>query len=124
MLIRVIAIQAFFYDWYLATKFASQNAGDQIDAIVQEVDPPKETNVALNFFLTALTAGLGFLGQAGLGTAAATAAGQALTVGFQQAPGVAKAIWPTGTVDVSKSLSLPVLLPILINFLVSTRPDI
>lgn len=80
---------------------AGQPAASIIDEIIQEVDPKVKTHNVLNDILTALTAGLAFIPE--VGPAASTSvkvATKALTVGVQQAPGVAKAIWPSGTADV------------------------
>lgn len=50
--------------------------------------------------MTALTAGLAFIPGIGEGVSAATKAGvTVLVTALQQAPGVAKAIWPAGTDD-------------------------
>ena len=76
-----------------------------ITPVVNELDPPSNTNVALNYLLTALTAGLGLVagpevpaGVDGL-LAATITAGSVFVKGLAQAPGVAAAIWPVGTDD-------------------------
>ena len=56
--------------------------------------------------MTALTAGFAFIPAIGEGISAAAKAGlTVLETGLQQAPGVAKAIWPSGTED-TKSIQL------------------
>ena len=72
---------------------------DAIDAIVQLVNPPKEKKISLHNFLSALTAGLAFIPLPGLSTVA-LGIGNSAVLALQQAPGVAKAIWPTETADV------------------------
>lgn len=69
------------------------------------MDPNQATNLVLGEILTALSAGLAFVSAPEVDAAefaidaATTQASQALVVGLQQAPGVAKAIWPTGTLS-------------------------
>lgn len=67
------------------------------------MDPVKPTEFNLITILTALSVGLSFLGAPsiavavlGLSTLAKSAA-QVFTISLQQAPGTAKALWPTGT---------------------------
>lgn len=67
------------------------------------MDPVKPTSFNLITLLTALSVGLSFLGAPsiavavlGLSTLAKSAA-QVFTISLQQAPGTAKALWPTGT---------------------------
>ena len=97
------AINNFFTNWYLALNFASSQAALIIPSLITLVDPEKTTNFILGDILTALTAGLAFLAAPeisavafGIEEATVTAA-NALVIALQQAPGVAKAIWPTGT---------------------------
>ncbi|KAL9593416.1 MAG: hypothetical protein Q9179_005894 [Wetmoreana sp. 5 TL-2023] len=96
------AINFFFSNWYTAMHFAALNAGNLIGNIVQAIDPPtKQSNVMLNDILGALAAGLAFLAipeAAALGGAAAVIAPIFLKA-IQQAPGVAKIIWPMGTIQ-------------------------
>lgn len=92
---------------------AGTPASSVIDAIIQEVDPQVKTNTLLSSLLTALTVGLAFIpevgpiasGVVGGATAVAGSVSKALVIGVQQAPGVAAAIWPAGTADVSLSMS-------------------
>ena len=107
----VPAINDFFTSWFLALPFASQQAELIIQDLVNELDQPKKTNAALNDILTALVAGLAFTGLEGAAAGVAGAltvselAGQALLIGLQQAPGVAKALWPAGTAE-SQSIQI------------------
>lgn len=70
------------------------------------LNPIKQQEFGISELLSALSAGLAFLGTPALGGTVASAAGSAFTVGVQQAPGVGKAVWPSGTTDVSKQLRL------------------
>ena len=96
-------MHAFFLDWYHAVDGASGTpASSIIDGIIQEVDPEKKTHSFLGAILTALTAGLAFIPAVGPEVSAGvSAATTALVTGLQQAPGIAKAIWPEGTQNVS-----------------------
>ncbi|KAL9610103.1 MAG: hypothetical protein Q9167_005182 [Letrouitia subvulpina] len=98
---NIFYIHAFFLDWFHAVNGAAGTpATSVIDGIVQEVDPEKKTNSFLEDILTALTAGLAFIPAVGPEVAAGVGvATNALVTGLQQAPGVAKAIWPTGTIN-------------------------
>ena len=97
-----IAINDFFTSWFLALPYATQQAELIIQDVINELDPEKKTNSALTDILTALIAGLAFAGLEGAAAGAAAtlsvtkSAGQALLIALQQAPGVAKALWPSG----------------------------
>ena len=68
--------------------------------IINTVDPKQQANFDLNNLLTALTAGLAFIPGIGEGVSAAAKIGvTVLVTALQQAPGVAKAIWPAGSDD-------------------------
>ena len=76
--------------------------------LVNEIDPIQKTNLILDDLLLALTAGLAFIGapEVGEGISAAVESGAKLLLnGLQQAPLVAKAVWPEGTLD-SQSVQL------------------
>ena len=80
-----------------------------ISGIIELVDQPKKQRVGLSRLLTALALGLSFIPAigpefAGLTSTAISAANIALT-GLKGAPGVAQAIWPTGTTD-SRSVQI------------------
>ena len=106
------AINDFFTAWYTALQYASRNTQLTLLPIVNELDPAKSTNGILSDTLTALTVGLALIpgiGQGILGIDASTvAAGTALLTGLQQAPRVAKSIWPAGTAD-TKTIQLAAL---------------
>ena len=99
------AINSFFSDWYTATNNAANDASHIISAVVDLIDPPTPTNMILSDILTALTAGLALLGLPEVTAVIKSVAAEAATVGnilstsLQQAPGVAKAIWPAGTAN-------------------------
>lgn len=100
-----LALNNFFTNWYLALQFAISQAQLIIGSVVQLVDPDQSTNLVLGEILTALTAGLAFIAAPEVDAAefaidaATVSASEALITGLQQAPGVAKAIWPTGTLS-------------------------
>ena len=81
---------------------AAIEAGDLVNSIVTTVDPPnKSFHVFISDLLSALSSGLAFLAipeAAALAGAAATIAPTFLKA-IQQAPSVAKSIWPPGTVQ-------------------------
>ena len=66
--------------------------------LILEIDPIQKTNLLLNDLLSALSAGLSFVGAPELSGVIGTAA-DALVKGLQLAPSVAQAIWPAGTAD-------------------------
>lgn len=97
------AINNFFTTWFAALEYATSNAQLTLQPIVNALDPPTAQNYDLSYMLTALTVGLALIpgvGEGALGIDAATAAiGTVLLTGLQNAPGVAKVIWPSGTTD-------------------------
>ena len=95
-----------FNSWFAATQFATTQANLVIAPITSEIDPEKKTNVLLSDILTAFTAGLALLGLPEVSavikeTLSVTTAlvANIVKTGIQQAPGVAKAIWPAGSVN-------------------------
>lgn len=97
-----IAINSFFTNWYTALQYATSQAALAVTPIITLVDPPSTTNMALKDILTALTAGLAIIAAPEIGPALDGAAGEAASIfsaAIQQAPGVAQAIWPAGTVN-------------------------
>lgn len=97
------AINNFFTTYYLALGAAQSDAQTIVQSLINELDPIKPPAFNLITLLTALSAGLAFLGAPsvavsvlGLSFLTRTAA-QVFTIGIQQAPGAAKALWPTGT---------------------------
>ena len=106
-----IDINAFFNDWYNALNFATTNTTLSINPIVTAVDPDKTTSIAFGDVLSALIAGLPFIGAPAFSaTIAASTSAQALVTGLQQAPGLVKALWPTGSPEVQNSHCPPQLL--------------
>lgn len=78
---------------YLALGNANTIASESVGAIVNLLDSPKQTNIFLNDLLTALGAGLGIIpGPEGK-------IAQVILASAQQAPGVGKYLFPTGTVN-------------------------
>ena len=93
-----------FNSWFAAIQFATTQASLVVNPIITQIDPEKKSNMVLADILTALTAGLALLGLPEVSAAikatvtpAVTAIANIVNVGIQQAPGVAKAIWPAGT---------------------------
>ena len=81
-----------------------------ITPIINKIDPEKKINMVRSDILTALTAGLALLGLPevsakikGAVSASAALVANVVSSSIQQAPGVAKAVWPAGT-DESKSV--------------------
>ena len=103
---NVLVINDFFTSWSNALDGASLSAIFVAQPIINAVDPKQEANFDLNNLLTALTAGLAFIPGIGEGVSAAAKVGATVLVtALQQAPGVAKAIWPAGTED-SKTIQI------------------
>lgn len=83
----------FFLNYYGAIGDASAIASDMVGTIISITDPPKKQNVGLNILLTALSTGLAFI------PGPEAYLGKALVIGAQQAPGVAKFLFPEGTIN-------------------------
>lgn len=99
-------INDFFTSWSNSLSGASLSALFVAQPIINIVDPEQKTLFALGDLLTALSAGLAFIPGVGAGVSAGARVGLTiLETGLQQAPGVAKAIWPSGTED-SKSIQI------------------
>ena len=96
----------FFTSWYNALNSASISALLVAQPIINEIDPEQKSRFALDDLLEALTVGLAFLPAIGEGLSVAAEAGlEVLRTGLQEAPGVAKEIWPSGTTD-TKTIQL------------------
>ena len=91
-------INDFFFNWDGALPYATLSALLTNQPLILEIDPIQKTNLLLNDLLSALTAGLSFVAAPQLSGLAGIAA-TALWKGLLEAPSVAKAIWPTATVD-------------------------
>lgn len=101
-------INNFFTSWSDALNSATISALLIAQPLINEVDLDQKTNFASDDLLTALTAGLAFFGAPEVSESISVAANIAsglLWKGLQQAPGVAKARWPSGTSD-TKSIQL------------------
>ncbi|KAI9703382.1 MAG: hypothetical protein M1836_007950 [Candelina mexicana] len=94
---NIYAINFFFSSWYQGMYNAAIEAGDVVNKIVLEIDPPKkDSRVTLSNLLSALSAGLVFLviPEAAVISGAAATLAPVFLKAIQQAPGVAKLIWP------------------------------
>ena len=90
---NIYSINQVFLSLYLAMGNANSLASESVGAIVKLLNPPKQTNIFLNDLLTALGAGLAVIpGPEG------KIAGLILSTA-QQLPGIAKYLFPTGTVN-------------------------
>lgn len=92
------SINDFFFNWNGALPYATLSGLLINQPLILEIDPIQKTNVLLNDLLSALTAGLSFIAAPELSGLAGMAS-TALLKGLQEAPSVAKAMWPTGTAD-------------------------
>ncbi|KAL9064949.1 MAG: hypothetical protein Q9161_008541 [Pseudevernia consocians] len=92
------SINNFFSNWNEALPYATLSGLLINQPLILEIDPIQKTNFFLSDILSALTAGLSFIAAPELSGIAGTAA-TALLKGIQEAPSVAKAIWPSGTAD-------------------------
>ena len=102
LILRPIAINDLFTTWYNALQYAANEALSIVQQVINEVDLPQNTNFILRDILFALTVGLAYIagpGTGGLtGLIFATAfAGKAFLRGANQAPTVARGMWPAGT---------------------------
>jgi len=102
LLTLTAAMNAFFTNWYNALTPSIVQTQLISQPLITEIDPKKKTKMVLGDLLTALTAGLAFIAAPGAGAGISevmATAGSVLLNGLKQAPGVAKAIWPSGTLD-------------------------
>ena len=96
----LVAINFFFSSWYQGMYNAAIEAGDIVNKIIQAVDPPKKDfRIALTDVLSALSSGLVFLviPEAAVISGAAAAIAPIFLKAIQQAPGIARIIWPEGS---------------------------
>lgn len=96
------AINNLFTTWYIALQWALTQALSIVQDVINKLDPQTQTNFVLRDLLFALTVGLAYIAgpeSAGLfGILAATAtSANAILKGANQAPTVARGIWPAGT---------------------------
>lgn len=107
---RSIAINDLFTTWFNALQYAASQALSIVQDVINQVDPPQQTNFFLRDLLFALTVGLAYIvapeagGLTGLLVATASA-GRAFLKGANQAPTVARGIWPAGT-ESSQSIQI------------------
>jgi len=99
---NIYAINNLFTTWYTALQYASTQALTIVQDVILKIDPETQTNYVLRDILFALTVGLAYipaLSVSGLaGILAATAqSGNALLKGANNAPTVARGIWPAGS---------------------------
>lgn len=90
----------FFGTWNGALQIAWSGSSTTVASIVEAIDPGHMTTIALDQFMLAISLGLPFVagsGSGGIADMATQAAGASLLKSLQQAPAVAKALWPTGT---------------------------
>ena len=99
-----VAMNNMFNSRYTTIQFATTQAGLVITPIINEVNPEMKTNMLLSDISNALTAGLAVLGfpevsaaNKGAVSVSTTLVANIVSKGIQQAPSVAKAIWPVGT---------------------------
>ncbi len=87
--------------WYTSIWWAVLDAGFLVSlnasAIVREINPINPGDISLGVLLSALSAGFGFL--AFPASQAGTAAASIVATAIGQAPGLAKALLPTGSLD-------------------------
>lgn len=115
MLTDAPVVNQFFSTYYTALQYATGPASLAISAIVNELDPPKPKDQAIPLIalLSALSFGLAFLGAPTFAVGILTAGwtnevkyvAQAFIISMQQAPGLAKALYPSGTDD-SKTVQI------------------
>ncbi|KAL8948857.1 MAG: hypothetical protein Q9222_004985 [Ikaeria aurantiellina] len=102
----ISALNNLFTSYYTALQYSTSQTDLIIQNVVSTIDKIK-TESPLKDLLSALTAGLALLGAPGVGSSILEAtvgstvksAAQVFTIGVQQAPGVAKALWPQGTLE-------------------------
>ena len=87
----------------MALTSAQSAAQTTIQGLINEVDPIKPAEFTLEYLFIALSVGLAFLGAPSIAvsvlglSSVVKSSAQALIISLQQAPGTAKALWPTGT---------------------------
>lgn len=105
-----VALNNLFTTYFTALQYAVLGTDQVITSMVNAIDKLKSEAPILNL-LSALTAGLAILGAPGIGaklvgsavqaplSAALKNTAQAAIISLQQAPGIVKALWPTGTLE-------------------------
>ena len=113
VLIRRAVVNNFFTTYYEALVGATGRTTLSITSIVNELDPNKPTGMPWFDILSMLSFGLAFLGAPTLAvtliesslTPTVKLVSQAFLISLQQAPGVTKALFPTGT-ESSKDIQI------------------
>ena len=100
------AISILFNTWYEAIADGLQQASQQIESIIDLVDPVKKTHTTLNAILTVVSLAVSFLPIIGPESALAIelgatglAAANLMIKGIKNAPSLAQQVWPAGTED-------------------------
>ena len=88
-------LNGLFSNYYQAIFNAQSTVTNELQTILDTIDPVEQVNAELNDIMTALTVGLAFIPE----FEAAGALIKGIIIAAQQAPGVAKYIFPTGTSD-------------------------
>lgn len=88
-------LNGLFANYYQAIFNAQSTVTNELQTIIDTIDPVQTVNAGLDDILTALTVGLAFIPE----FEAAGALIKGIIIAAQQAPGVAKYIFPTGTSD-------------------------
>ncbi|KAL6718591.1 hypothetical protein ACLMJK_004683 [Lecanora helva] len=96
------AINNLFNTWYTSLNYAISQASLFIQPLINKIDPDRKTHLKLAHILTAVSGGLVLLGLpevfAGLSIIlASTTVAALVNSALQQAPLVAKVMWPIGT---------------------------
>lgn len=97
-------VNNFFTTWWEALQFATTQASTIVGSVIGELDPVQHSHFTLYNVLIGLTVGLCFLAMPEVAGAVgasliASQVGAHLVIALQEAPMVARAIWPKGTED-------------------------
>ena len=97
-------VNNFFTTWWEALQFATIQASTIVGSVIGELDPIQRSHFTLYNILIGLTVGLCFLAMPEVAGAVgasliASQVGSHLIIALQEAPMVARAIWPKGTED-------------------------
>ncbi|KAG7005643.1 hypothetical protein G7Y79_00018g044500 [Physcia stellaris] len=97
-------VNNFFTTWWEALQFATAQASTIVGSVIGELDPVQKSHFTLYNILIGLTVGLCFVAMPEVAGAVgasliASQVGAHLVIALQEAPMVARAIWPKGTED-------------------------
>ncbi|KAL8799504.1 MAG: hypothetical protein Q9182_005842 [Xanthomendoza sp. 2 TL-2023] len=113
MVLSIYGVHDFFSTYYTSLNGAYAQALSVITDVTLLLDPNKATSISLFAILSALTVGLAFLTaptmaagmlESGISQAAKYQA-QSFAISLQQAPGVARSMWPAGD-DLSRTYQI------------------